>query len=140
MNRQGSFFNPRLFLLAFWIVIIVWLSLIPKPPKTDISFFGFDKLLHAAAYCALTLLAGWSISASISLSRRSWLVIALSAALFGGLMEIAQAAFTVTRQAEFGDLLANTFGASVALFVAEGARALIKARKKRGGSHSEITP
>lgn len=130
MNRLGASTTFRLVLLTTWILMIAWLSLSPKPPKPELTFLGIDKLLHAAAYCTLTLLAGWSLSAAIPLGRRAWLLIAVSSFLFGGAMEIAQAIFTTTRQAELGDLLANACGVSVGLFAAWTARTLNRATNK----------
>lgn len=108
----------RFILLAGWILAIVWLSLTPVPPTPNISLFGFDKVLHAAAYCALTLLAGWALSGVTALSRRYWIMIALFALFTGGMLEISQALFTTCRKAEFADMVANGIGTSVALLVA----------------------
>ncbi|MRR57414.1 MAG: hypothetical protein EG824_04285 [Deltaproteobacteria bacterium] len=130
--------SPRFFLLVAWVLTISWLSLTPAPPAPEVPLFGYDKLFHAAAYASLTLLAGWTFSGIISLSGRLWLLIASSAIVIGGLLEIAQAWFTVTRKAEAADFIANCVGAGIALLAARIAtirrrtrQARVKAQEKR---------
>jgi len=123
--------SPRFFLLAAWVMTIIWLSLDPAPPAPDVPLFGYDKLFHAAAYASLTLLAGWAFSGITSLTGRFWLLIASSAVVIGGLLEIAQALFTVTREAEAADFIANCFGAGIALLAARIANIQRKTRQVR---------
>lgn len=110
--------SSRFFLLASWLLAIIWLSLSPSPPTPDMPFLGWDKFLHAAAYGTLTMLAGWALSAVTTLSGRTWMVIAVSSVVISGMMEIAQAAFTATRKAEWGDLAANCIGVAAVLLLA----------------------
>lgn len=123
--------SPRFFLLAAWVMTISWLSLDPAPPAPDVPLFGYDKLFHAAAYATLTLLAGWAFSGITSLTGRFWLLIASLAIVIGGLLEIAQALFTVTREAEVADFIANCFGAGIALLAARIANIQRKTRQVR---------
>lgn len=122
---------PRFFLLAAWVMTISWLSLTPAPPVPDVPMFGYDKLYHAAAYASLTLLAGWTFSGIISLTGRFWLLIASWAIVIGGLLEIAQAWFTVTREAEAADFIANCVGAGIALLAVRIATIQRKTRRDR---------
>jgi len=121
--------SPRLFLLAAWVMTISWLSLAPEPPAPDVPLFGYDKLFHAAAYASLTLLAGWTISGITCMTGRLWLLIASLAVVIGGLLEMAQALFTVTRTAELADFIANCFGAGIALLAARIAKTQRKTRQ-----------
>lgn len=85
---------------------IVWLSLL-TPDSLPPAGLGWDKLNHAAAIAAVTLLA--------FLSFRSHKWAAQAAFLYGVslgiLIEVFQAVFTTTRSAEWGDLLADLIGA-----------------------------
>lgn len=70
---------------------------------------GWDKLNHAAAIAAITLLSflsfkthGWAAQAAF-----------LYGISLGILIEVCQAVFTTTRTAEWGDLLADLTGAGV---------------------------
>jgi VanZ family protein len=113
---------------------IIWLSLSAAPPTPNMPLLGWDKFLHAAAYGTLTMLAGWAFSAVAALSGRSWLLIAVCSVVISGMMEIAQAAFTATRKAEWGDLIANCVGVAAVLLVARIARTFEKSRQDRTGT------
>lgn len=113
--KTGIF--SRFIVLMVWVLVIVWLSLTPKPPNPHMVLFGYDKFFHAMAYGTLTLLAGWAFSGVVMLSSRSWFMIAASAVLISGLVEVAQALLTTTRSAEVADLVANGIGATAALLL-----------------------
>jgi VanZ family protein len=100
--------------LAF-AAFIAWSSLAPTPPVSAPSLS--DKLQHFVAYLALTLLAS-----GIAMPGRLWLT-AFRCFLLGGFLEIAQGLLTTTRQAEWGDLAANTAGILAAWIIAGGGRA-----------------
>lgn len=98
-----------------WLVTIFWLSLVPAPPALETNIFGWDKLLHAAAYGCLTGIGGWALAGSAPLKRNRWAMIAGAAFFFGIIMELLQKVCTETRTAEIWDLLANGVGAGVVL-------------------------
>jgi VanZ family protein len=116
-----STFFRRIVLLA-WILTILWLSLDPAPPVPEPKILGWDKLLHAFAYGSLTLFGGWALSGSSPLSKAKWGAVACAAIALGGLVELLQKTFTDTRIAEFGDFLANAFGAAIVLLGVFGFR------------------
>jgi VanZ family protein len=98
-------------LLAALAVTVSWLALSPAPP--DGLDTGWDKLNHAAAFAALTVAAIFALPRS----RRSlWLLLA-GLLCFGAAIEIAQS-FTPTRNAEWGDLLADAVGMAAGVFAA----------------------
>jgi len=93
---------------AFWllwpaIAVIVWGELTPRPPQEISELLGWDKAQHFTAYFGLALMAvlGWS-------GRRVFALL-LAVVALGGTLEILQA--FVGRDAEWGDMLANTLGA-----------------------------
>lgn len=108
----------RLLLLLVWGGIILWLSLDPAPPQPSVELFAWDKLQHAAAYGILALLWGNALVTYRHCRRWCWLLAFAGSVGFGALMEVAQGVLTVTRRAEFGDLLADGVGAGVACLAA----------------------
>jgi VanZ family protein len=65
----------------------------------------------------LTFLAGLSWSAVSSSSYRTWILAAVSAVAYGGVVEVLQAFCTTDRFAEAGDLLADAIGAAFVVAV-----------------------
>lgn len=130
----ASTFLRRIVLLA-WVLTILWMSLDPAPPVPEPKILGWDKLLHAFAYGNLTLFGGWAIAGSSSLTKTKWGLVACAAIFLGGIVELLQKAFTDTRIAEFGDFLANAFGAIIVLLGVF----YIKKYKNRHEEHLEKT-
>ncbi len=93
---------------------IVWSSLAPQPPVTVEGLS--DKVDHFLAYFSLSLLA------SGASSPRRLAVVMLGCFLLGASLEVAQGLFTQQRQAEWGDLAANSAGIALAWLVAGGGR------------------
>ena len=97
--------------LAALALVVSWLALSPAPP--DGLNTGWDKLNHAGAFAALTVVAIFAFPRS---QRSLWLLLA-GLLCFGGAIEIAQS-FTPTRNAEWGDLLADAVGMVTGVFAA----------------------
>ena len=117
------------------LLLIAVLSLMPAQefPQTDIQFA--DKWAHWVMYGFLTLVMGidyvlrgeyLSTKPYISWHQRldhknkgtaiwQFLVIAIIASVYGGLMELGQAYLTTSRHGDWLDVLANSFGAFCAL-------------------------
>lgn len=101
------------------VAIVVYLSLMPAPPKLEMTYG--DKLQHIAAYSAM---AYWFAMLEISSTNKRR--IALSALiLLGVLLEFLQG-LTGYRTFDAGDMLANTIGVLIGgLLGASGAGALL---------------
>jgi len=97
-------------LLTVWGGTILVLSLIPSPPHICNRFLSWDKFQHASAYAVFTL---FGYLAFTRLTDHKWRIIAamVVAVVFGAVMEVAQGLFTAFRQADYRDVVANTFGA-----------------------------
>ena len=117
------------------ILLIAVLSLMPAQefPQTDIQFA--DKWAHWVMYGFLTLvmgidyvLRGEYLRAKASAHRKEeqvnkekgtaiwqFLVIFIVASVYGVLMELGQAYLTTSRNGDWFDVLANSFGALCAL-------------------------
>jgi VanZ family protein len=101
---------------AFWclwpaIAVVAWGELTPSPPSEVSELLSWDKAQHFIAYFGLALLGvlGWS-------HRRAPLLIFAGVVALGGTLEILQA--IVGRDAEWGDMLANTLGATAGTLAA----------------------
>ena len=107
MNRNLYRFIPAF----IWTVIIIFLSLmsasdLPQSPLFNIPCF--DKLVHGGLYCMLALLVVVPL-------RKTRLKVGLIAFVYtvflGGLLELIQSYFTVSRSGSWTDLAADAIGA-----------------------------
>lgn len=103
---------PRLWLVGGWLLIAlaVLASLSPVQELPHVS--GSDKLHHFIAYFSMTL---W-FAGIYPRSQYVWVGIAMFA--LGGVIEAAQSAMDLGRQADVYDMIANTSGVVVALVLA----------------------
>jgi hypothetical protein len=110
-----------------WIVCVV-LSLGPAVPGAVPLFPHADKLNHALAYAAL---AWWAMGCFATTAGRRRAM--LSLLMLGAAMEWAQGAFTVDRQRDGLDLVANAVGVGLgtALGLALNLPAWLEARFHR---------
>lgn len=119
------------------LLLIAVLSLMPAQefPQTDIQFA--DKWAHWVMYGFLTLVMGidyvlrdeyLSTKPYASSAQRQryknkgaaiwqFLVIAIIASVYGGLMELCQAHLTTSRHGDWLDVYANSFGALCAFVI-----------------------
>lgn len=111
-------FRSKVWLLLsiLWSLLLLYLSLAPSPPQVP-GPLGWDKLQHAAALGCMAFLA-----AEVCLERGKSLffsVVAgfISASVFGALIELLQWLFTVNREAELLDLIADMVGACVSMML-----------------------
>jgi VanZ family protein len=113
-------------LLGAILILILFLSLLPKPPpvlqRLDLS----DKIEHFAAYAIL------GACAMLSVRRVSPLVLVLTVAccsFYGGIIEIIQPA--VGRSMELGDFVVDIGGSALGAGVTILARLYIIRRRSR---------
>lgn len=102
-----------IYLFTGWAAAILLLALAPFPPTLDVEVLSWDKFQHAAAFGLLALLGGAVFVPRLHRQVTGWLLALAAAVLYGGLIEISQAVFTVARRAEWTDLLADVVGAAV---------------------------
>ena len=109
-SRPRALILKRLaqFALAFYLILLVYMSLVPTVPGVEgVS----DKLLHFIAYGALTALA----AAAWPRVRLITLFIAVS--IVGVILELGQGLLDIGRMASAADQLANMCGVALALAV-----------------------
>ncbi|NJM78584.1 MAG: VanZ family protein [Flavobacterium sp.] len=95
-----------------WTLLLTYLCLtsIKKEPFLP-SITNKDKIVHFLFYFIFVLF--WS-RAFKSISLRKLLVIVLIAIVYGIIIEVLQSMFTVSREADVYDVLANAIGALTA--------------------------
>lgn len=103
----------------FWSGLIIFVCLINSSdiPQVDIPYL--DKVMHASLHFVFTLLWFFYFKNKIgSLKNFKLLLISLVLSiLFGIAIELMQKFFTVTRNADIFDVIANLCGASLAVIV-----------------------
>lgn len=110
MSALRAFRWPRLW-LGLWglmIAAVVVGSLVPSSSLPQTQFPGADKLEHLLGYAALS-----GYAAMLFDSRRAQATAVVGLVLLGVLIEGAQAALTVSRQADPIDMLANAAGVAL---------------------------
>jgi len=106
-----------LYSAIFWTGIILFLSLENANEIKQIEIPNFDKLIHAVFHFVFTTL--WFLYLKkklVTITNFRLLSFALMGSFFFGIaIELMQQYFTTTRSADVLDVLANLFGASLAV-------------------------
>lgn len=108
--------NTYIVLAAIWTLLTLYLSVISARTIASLhlwNIFGLDKLGHATFYMFFSLF--WCMSVSRE-KNRSWMVLLVSIT-FGILMEIGQYLMLNGRTFELLDIVANTFGAILGVYI-----------------------
>ena len=112
LNKFTLFF----FAIA-WTALIAFLSLVTIGSfGSNIPIPNTDKIVHVVLYFGFVLLWSWYKTKS-NYSKKNGITILIIAISYGALMELFQY-FTVTRSADFKDMLANSLGALFGLLLA----------------------
>ena len=114
-----------------WALLVLWLSLIPHPPRVRLPLFSWDKFQHACAYALLTLLAGNSLTRLWPARRGTWLAAGAAALVFGALIEGLQYLEGKGRQADYHDIIANATGILLAYLGVAAWRRFASSRRPR---------
>lgn len=103
-------------LLVLWIVFITVISLATFSKISQIKIQNGDKYVHFTLYFVLTFLLYHSRLLSLNLSKKIKLMICLGiSCAYGIIIEVVQGFFTVNRQFEWIDILANSMGSLLAV-------------------------
>lgn len=99
---------------------IFYLCMMPGGNTPSINIPNIDKLVHACMYMALAFCISLNLYQEYtefdSIAMIMWaLVIPI---LFGGLIEVMQDKFTLTRSCDFYDFIADSVGAIIGYFFA----------------------
>ncbi len=106
--------NRYLLLSSIWFAASLYWLFFKAPSSEPLPFVHFDKVAHAGLFFVQTWLIG-----KIWLQARKavpWPAILLVLFAWAGLSEVFQAVFTVDRQGELWDALADIGGILAALY------------------------
>ena len=105
--------------IAFiWTFLILYFSLKTSVNVSRISFLNADKIVHFTFYFGFVILWYRHLVFKKSVLLNNKIVLVLISIGFGIAIEFAQKYFTTTRQADIWDVVANSSGAIVGIFVA----------------------
>jgi len=101
----------------FWSGFIIFLCLLKSSDIPQIEIPYLDKVIHAGLHFVFTLLWFFYFKNKIgSMKNLKLLLISLVLSIFFGIViELMQKFFTVTRSADVFDVIANLFGATLAV-------------------------
>jgi len=117
------------FRIAFWTALfgVTYFAIMPLPVPPEAQ--PNDKFLHMLAFGTLTILG------TLSYRQISPLVLAVTLSAFGAIIETIQSSFTLNRDAEFLDWVADTIAILVALALAHAEKLLFRVK---GGPHDGL--
>lgn len=101
-------------LTVLWLVFITTLSLVSFDDNKFSTFKNTDKIVHFSFYFVLTLLLLKSFNKNL---KHRYLIVMLIAVFYGIIIEVLQENITLTREGDFYDVIANTFGATCAVLL-----------------------
>lgn len=102
-----------------WTAVIVVLSLVSfsKLPKVSLLPSYTDKITHFVFYFGFVFLWGNALLQKAQNRKNIFLKILSTAILVGALMEVLQETLTQNRTFDWLDILANSIGAVVGIFI-----------------------
>ena len=114
----------RKFAFAFfgWMAFVSWASLstFPDDSTPGINIPHFDKVVHFGFYFGAAVLGTFFIRET-SLGKfplvKTLMLVALGTIIFGIIIEVLQYSFTLDRQGDLYDALANSCGAILGVLV-----------------------
>jgi len=84
-----------------------------KMPKVEVNISNIDKFYHSFAYFTLSFCWLFSFYKKPNLKK----IIVISCIIYGIIIEVIQDTLTLYRTGDFRDVLANTVGIVLGLFV-----------------------
>jgi VanZ family protein len=116
---------------VLWTGIVFTLSLIQSNSLPVINIVNLDKYIHALFHYVFTAL--WFLFL-ISHTQNKRIVVPLTIAFtlsvfFGTAIEVLQGLYTTTRKEDILDVVANVFGATLAIFTIVGYYRIIRLYK-----------
>ena len=112
--------NPELRYFKLWLAVgyalmafIIYMSLTSNPIEIDLDYPYQDKFFHALAYFSLM---GWFAQMFHVQSQR--VAFAIAFIVMGLILEYMQS-FSEVRYSETEDMIANTLGVAIAVFLAK---------------------
>ncbi|WP_395058457.1 VanZ family protein [Flavobacterium sp.] len=107
-----------IWIALFWTFLILYLSLKTSVNVPKINFQNADKVVHFTFYFGFVILWYRYLVFKNSVLLNNKIVLVLISIGLGIAIEFAQKSMTTTRQADFWDVVANSAGTLVGIFVA----------------------
>jgi VanZ family protein len=106
----------RISLSLAYLGCVAFLSLLPPKDFPDIPLFpGADKIVHIIIYLGLASLICWSMYAEV---KRGWYYFAILFSIgWGVMMEIFQFQMHLGRSFEFNDIIGNSIGTIIGVYI-----------------------
>jgi VanZ family protein len=105
-----------LFLLVLWLVFVTTLSLVSLNSFSKVQIKGGDKYVHFIFYFVLTGLLILNLMSKFNF-RKAVFISAISAVIYGIIIEVLQGVVTTYREPEILDILFNSLGCIFAAFL-----------------------
>ncbi|MFM9988434.1 MAG: VanZ family protein [Flavobacterium sp.] len=102
----------------FWTFIILYLSLKTTIDTPKFSFPNEDKIVHFTFYLGFVILWYRYLLFRKSVLLNNKIALVIISIFFGIAIEFAQKYLTTTRQADIWDVVANSSGSLMGIFVA----------------------
>jgi VanZ family protein len=109
--------NLRLLIAIAWLIFISSLFFLPGAafPKADwLSDIQFDKWVHIGFFIVLVGLWSWALETA---NKLQYFFLVFAAILYGLCVELVQHYLVVNRSFDPGDLVADSIGALLGLFI-----------------------
>lgn len=115
-----KFVYPRsAFFFWTWAIVIFILCGTPGeyiPSNNWLELLSVDKLVHASIFCALSFLGLLWLHRNTKVHTHKYICVALCSG-YGILLEVMQATLFRNRSTDYKDMIANTFGCLLALWL-----------------------
>ena len=114
---QLSHLIKQYYKFGLWVFIIAYLCLAPADEfkKVHITIPYFDKMVHFGMFFILGLFIGAKKEYQLAATIYSWQI--YFAAIYGGLIELAQSYLTTTRKGDWIDWLADLIGLALGIWM-----------------------
>jgi len=103
--------------LYIYLLAIVFVSLFSFNRYSNIKILSQDKFIHFVMYFGLALLLSLLFN-TLNFKTSKAILIVVSSAFFGFMMELCQEFFTTFRAFDLKDIYANTLGSAFGMFFA----------------------
>lgn len=110
-HKKGYFY-----LASLWTLFIAYLCLTDFNKLPTIKIGGLDKSVHFILHFFFTLLWYLYVKSTLKIKWNIAFVVLLDV-VYGSLIEVGQTLFTITRQGDVLDILANSVGTAAAVIV-----------------------
>lgn len=113
LKRIKTLFKDNLIVVSIVITIGIFILSLFRMPSTGIKLAHVDKVYHGFAYFVLTL--SWLFTFYKKPNKKYLIVV--FCIILGIIIELLQYALTIYRTGDYLDVIANSIGALLALFV-----------------------